>query len=322
MDHLKSEIKELQEQIAVLTAERDFFKKAFAITEEKARNSVKEMKNITDDAKYNELTSKLRGMLECPVCMEVPTSGPVHVCPNGHFVCSTCKEANCPTCRTKMFRGKSLLAVNVIENIEHKCKHGDCEELLHVKDFQSHFETCSKNPSNRIVLCPAPNQLCGKEMELSKIFDHIMSECQGSWNNAMCKALWNVNIGMQWNIKKMILPDVSMAVKGFAVNVEGSHFYINVMKCPTYVVVSIQLLGNNVECEKFAVELSVHSVDDEAITGSYVQKLSCKPLPVDLEQELKKVDGLMIGSRQIEKIAGERVNGHFPISITLTISKS
>ena len=51
----------------------------------------------------NEDVGTLRKRVECPVCLEIPRSGPVFVCKNGHFVCQKCKRGgNCPTCREVM----------------------------------------------------------------------------------------------------------------------------------------------------------------------------------------------------------------------------
>ena len=72
---------------------------------------------------HKSLVDKLRERVECPVCLEVPETGPISACPNGHLVCQKCTRINCPTCRSKMFDGKSLLASSVLENIEHKCRN-------------------------------------------------------------------------------------------------------------------------------------------------------------------------------------------------------
>jgi len=140
---LQHQNRDLMKERDDMKAERDAIQQQHTINIEKT-GSLNELKEIADA--YNGLTSKLREQLECPVCMEVPTSGPLHVCPNGHFVCATCKQEECPTCRIQMSSGKSLLAVTVIENIKHKCKHGDCEKLLYLADYKIHLEACPFNP--------------------------------------------------------------------------------------------------------------------------------------------------------------------------------
>ena len=110
-------------------------------------NGKKGMKEVV--TRYNNLLGKIKENLECPVCLEIPRSGPVFVCPNGHFVCKKCKTGSCPTCRGEMGNGKSLLAITVIENIDHKCKFVECEELFPLDKLDAH----KKIGQHRIVKC-------------------------------------------------------------------------------------------------------------------------------------------------------------------------
>ena len=76
----------------------------------------------TSQRALKTLTEQLEERIKCPVCLEVPTSGPVYSCPQGHLVCSACYQgpnSNCPICRTRMAKTISLLATTMIENIEH-----------------------------------------------------------------------------------------------------------------------------------------------------------------------------------------------------------
>ena len=44
----------------------------------------------------------------------------------GHCICKSCYQginSSCPVCRTKMPKATSLLAVTVIEQIEHRCRN-------------------------------------------------------------------------------------------------------------------------------------------------------------------------------------------------------
>ena len=88
--------------------------------------------------KYEDLVKKLRDKVECPVCFDVPRKAPVPVCPNGHVVCVRCARAECPTCRVKMERGTSTLAVTVIENIDHQCDHEGCDASFPLASLEEH----------------------------------------------------------------------------------------------------------------------------------------------------------------------------------------
>ena len=94
-----------------------------------------------------QFVQSLKDNIKCPVCLEVPRGGPVLNCQNGHFVCSKCRgkleKADCPTCRTAMGQGKSLLAVTIIEKIHHECKFDNCEQLFPLGErLMSHETTC------------------------------------------------------------------------------------------------------------------------------------------------------------------------------------
>ena len=128
-------------------------------------NGKKEMKEVV--TRHNNLLGKLKENVECPVCLEIPRSGPVFACPNGHFVCRKCKTGSCPTCRVEMGNGKSLLAVTVIENIEHKCRFVECEELFALDKLDAHEKICQ----HRIVKCPYSK--CEVEIAMSKLLDHL-----------------------------------------------------------------------------------------------------------------------------------------------------
>ena len=117
--------------------------------------------------KFENIFEQLKGKIECPVCLEIPRSSPAYVCPNGHFVCSKCKTDSCPTCRVAMGTGKSLLAVTIIENVDHKCKFVDCEELFAMDKLENHEKVCK----HRTVHCP--HESCNEKVVLSKLLEHI-----------------------------------------------------------------------------------------------------------------------------------------------------
>merc|ERR1719234_3124619 len=101
------------------------------VTVEVQRKIVEEVKRNLEEARgkaEGKLAEKLRQLVECPVCLFMPREGPVPCCVKGHLVCSPCLDRckekgrlDCPTCEEPM--GKSLLALAVIEEIQHECNN-------------------------------------------------------------------------------------------------------------------------------------------------------------------------------------------------------
>jgi len=113
-------------------------------------------------AERTELHENLRSRIECPVCYEVPTSGPLPVCPNGHIICKQCNRTRCPVCRTRMTGGVSLLGSTVLESIDHKCPHeawGCPAYPLPLQEMLRHKTECQFRPAKcqyDFLGCPAP----------------------------------------------------------------------------------------------------------------------------------------------------------------------
>jgi len=124
-----------------------------------------------------EQHKRLRSRVECPVCYEVPTSGPLPVCRNGHTSCPQCKRYSCPVCRVPMTDAVSLLASTIIENIDHKCPHEGCSHpMMHFEQLNTHKAECSYRP----IVCPGAEELCGKKFAACLLLDHLLNECKGS----------------------------------------------------------------------------------------------------------------------------------------------
>ena len=101
--------------------------------------------------KMIELVKELVGVVECQVCLVLPKqAGPVPVCPNGHFVCRTCRDrlrqdagaeaAKCPSCTVDLGNGTSLLASRLVEKVKHQCEHFGCEEMVDFAEFENHLQ--------------------------------------------------------------------------------------------------------------------------------------------------------------------------------------
>jgi len=93
-------------------------------------------------------------ILECPVCMLAPRSGPIYQCPIGHLVCKECQPSlsKCPICGAK-YKLKTLtrnfFAESVLDLLERKCRYElfGCSFFTKASDeLLSHEENCDKKP--------------------------------------------------------------------------------------------------------------------------------------------------------------------------------
>jgi len=260
--------------------------------------------------KYDDLASKLREQVECPVCLDVPMPGPVSVCPNGHLVCAQCKTRTktCPTCRAKMQGGRSLLAETVVENLEHKCKYEGCEVMLDLKVHREHLQECLY----RVVQCPSPHEHCGKEMPLTSMYDHLIRECQGSWNS---------RVNTIDDVFPIELVQATTFYLGCALCYKGVHFYVSVDRvpdAPNIQVFSVELFGTAAECKNYEVSIAVHRVDDEEMNGKHSQRFVGEPLPIDMKPEEKRKNGLMVGPVQMRNIVKDSCfNSTFKLTVNI-----
>lgn len=136
----------------------------------------------TENDLQEPLTKKakeeLMEMLECPVCHELPRTGngPIFGCRNGHTMCQSCvdKVEECPVCREKDVRCRSILTERIIEkqlqDVEFKCKHVECLVKRPLKDLAVHEKFCP----HREVACPSSHRsACKWRGTLTKLVSHI-----------------------------------------------------------------------------------------------------------------------------------------------------
>ena len=137
-------------------------------------------KKLALEEKSKSLVEKLEEGVRCPVCLEMPTSSPVFMCPRGHLLCSICYKgpySTCPLCRCRMFSNVSLLATLVVDNIERGCKYASegCKVTLVAGEVEEHAKVCDF----RLLSCPS--FLCKKEVPFVIVVDHVLTECEHSF---------------------------------------------------------------------------------------------------------------------------------------------
>ena len=80
------------------------------------------------------LQAALAEGVRCTVCLEVPGTGPMQACPEGHLVCQDCQEpGHCRECDGGLSRDswcRSLLATTVMESILVPCGQLACDQTF------------------------------------------------------------------------------------------------------------------------------------------------------------------------------------------------
>jgi len=285
---LEQEVKALKRKLKETKEELD--EKETELVSSKSKISKQDLKINKQDLKINKqdhkinkqdhLLQRLKDKVECPVCLEMPRSGPVSVCPNGHVVCETCKRKlrnSCPTCRSAMGSGKSLLAGTIVENVDHKCKFLDCDEAFTPEDIEDHEVSCP----HRTVNCP--DVACPVKVPLSKLVDHLINseicstctfptETGGNWNTVYCYSSVSDFAYLRWPMDIYSYSGESVAV--FPYKSRGQYYFVIVM------------FASETECAKYKFELIVHPTRQvRDLDSEDTVKFQGSPLSIDLKKE-------------------------------------
>lgn len=122
----------------------------------------------------DEPPSSLDNVLDCPVCSAL-VMPPIYQCPNGHLLCSSCREkvTDCPTCRAPMGCIRNLAAEKLAKKKPFWCKNRDsgCPLKLAFIDHDLHDKHCEFRP----VPCPYPGRTCEWRGPHSQIVEHLIN---------------------------------------------------------------------------------------------------------------------------------------------------
>lgn len=269
------------------------------------------------EKKYNNLVEKLKARLECPVCLDVPESGPVYPCSNGHLICSTCNRDFCPTCRAKMTGGKSILAVTALENIDHQCKNNGCEMKSHLEELETHRKECSF----RVVLCPAIK--CDEQMPFFSVIDHIVNGCDHSFANQdeVISELVTSEHRQTFNFKYD--NDGSSFFNVDTMIWKDRHFFLNMAHTAAVGwTFHVEMLGSRETCSNYEVEISVHRIDDEEGRGRYVHMFRGEPCALEEAKETKRLSGLLVSKNNMDsKILKADLEDKFTFRISISFCR-
>eukprot|EP00092_Neocalanus_flemingeri_P025904 GFUD01028071.1.p1 GENE.GFUD01028071.1~~GFUD01028071.1.p1 ORF type:complete len:364 (+),score=79.22 GFUD01028071.1:46-1137(+) len=272
-------------------------------------------RKLREQVKAKNIVEQLKEKIECPVCFEIPQTGPVPVCPNGHFICNECKADACPTCRVGMANGKSLLAVTVIENIDHSCKLVDCEEIFPHDKIEEHAKVCS----HRTVSCPSSK--CDVKVGLSKLLDHL--------NNGDCsyddypviieKASLIEKVSAVKTLKFKISEKGRKAKSAFyklsTFTFEDISFCIYIEKRDWLYQFCFVMFASEDECSKYKIEMTVHEGGATRDDSEVSFKLCGKPCSIDVDK--KEFHGLQVDEKGMKQILSKSRNIGFRVSFTI-----
>ena len=274
---------------------------------------VLEVKLAEKCTSHDKLVSCLEERVNCPVCLDVPTSGNIYSCPEGHLICASCYQGSnslCPLCRTRMGKNVSLLASTVIENIEHACKFEaeGCKVKSLVGKVEKHRKGCAYRP----VVCPSVK--CKKKVSLAHLIDHILNVCDHSRakENGGCKNVKGSTFSQSYNFIAENLSTFTSDVDTFSW--EDDFFFLTKQKGAEgqYRNFYVQMLGPKEDCKAYRVK--IHLEDESGQTSI---NFCDNPYPIDMDEEAKCVSGLPVSDEMMRKICSPHAE---PDRLSYTVS--
>jgi len=264
------------------------------------------------------LLEDLKEHVMCPVCLEVPRSGPIYACPNGHHVCKKCKQKDCPICRAVMGSNKSLLAVEIIENILHKCKFVKCEDMFHLGyELFAHERNCE----HRIVSCLESD--CDEKFALSDLREH-------RGRKSSCSGIENIRVEYEANVT--VIEDFCIGEIVELKNKETSwpvHWYtfynspvaLCVNKSTEHYHFYIVLVESEGVCEEQTVELEVFKKDSPPQVSRNCLKFRGNPVSIDTPKSEIENLGLTVHHEVMEKMVLEEDAFNFTVSFSFVLDE-
>jgi len=241
------------------------------------------------------LIEKLKGMMECPVCLSVPVEVPVPCCPVGHIICKSCLSSlrkagrwNCPSCRLRIGNTTSLLAKTLVENMDHKCNLEGCDKVVPFKEYQQHQDECE----HREVMCPGLEDCCDEFLPLCEVEEHALNNCRGVVYESQNR---DQSFGISLGEGEKPGDEDYLMWKTRMFKCLGRKFFVKVEVSEGHLYVETLMLGSTKDCENIRSEVSLlHGKSREV-----VYKFFSKPRPLGKEKTLKKDDCLSVTTKSI-----------------------
>jgi len=270
--------KDLVEQHENLVREHDGLVEKHGKLAEKHENLVEKYKNLVEKhdglvKKHGDLVEKLRDKVECRVCYDVPQKPPILVCPKGHVICKGCAGNDCPTCGVKMVGGKSILALTVIENIDHECHHEGCDAFFTLAMLEEHQAVCGQ----RLVKCPG---FCPVKVPLVSLKNHAVACCADIVPHHMPRQITYV---VDERARSFISEGKNFMWKIKGTTFEEQTFFLKVMRAGQgQWSLFVQMVGSASEAACFGVSIIVFK-SEYGPEGKYSQRYIGDLCPIDVD---------------------------------------
>ena len=287
------------------------------LLEENYKKVEADKKKVEEEAaQLRGLVEELVGVVECPVCLVVPRQGgPVPVCPNGHFVCRTCRDrlrqdaggeaAKCPSCTIELGNSTSLLASRLVERVKHQCEHFDCNEMVEFAQFETHLQVCQF----RQVLCPGKGTLCKVLLPFNKVEEHV-SKCGNHQFKHQEHGLENKAKEI-YTVKK-VNPGPLLYFRTTIVKAHGKVFFCKMKKDEDLFFWEMVMLGSEQECRGYRATLTILENNDKVFAMS-----AFHPRPIS-QRRWEKM-GLYVPD---QNLAWSDTENHYKFNMTISIDKS
>ncbi|KAL6986978.1 putative E3 ubiquitin-protein ligase sinat1 [Sarracenia purpurea var. burkii] len=225
-------------------------------------------------------------LLQCPVCTSLMYP-PIHQCPNGHTLCSSCKSRVhncCPTCHLELGNIRCLALEKVAESLELPCRYQNlgCHDIFPYYGKLKHEQNCRFRPYN----CPyAGSECCFVTGDIPTLVGHLKDDHKVdmhdgcTFNHRYVKSNPHEVENATW-----MLTVFNCFGRQFCLHFEAFQFDT----APVYIAF-LRFMGEDCEAKRFSYTLEV---------GGGGRKLIWQGVPRSIRDSHRKVrdgqDGLMV----------------------------
>jgi len=230
--------------------------------------------------KNSEIITKIRELLECPVCFSVPSAPPVYRCQNGHTVCKSCKPRiqNCPVCRVSLLyigneqltRNRCMVSEKIMAFLPKQCKfyRNGCRDNFEQDQLEAHERNCSMKTISCAFLP------CLIEVPSNDILEHLKTHNYGQKTNLTHEDFTIVDD--EYLKGDLTIEDIPMQFED-----KGNHFFLHSIKTRENLYVWVYVLFSSALKENSDPPSYQYSFALKSKNGMETMKMVLKCVPME-----------------------------------------